>query len=81
MRGRFEFDYERDGGTLRIQQEGKAAIVLDFESVFDLWSLLDSHKSRIEQLQQDKLIQDFADLEKRSGTELDEQPFLGKDKG
>jgi hypothetical protein len=74
MRGRFEFDYERDGGALRIQQEGKAAIVLDFESVFDLWSLLDSHKSRIEQLQQDKLIQDFADLEKRREADSDERP-------
>ena len=69
MRGHFAFDYERDGGTLRIQPEEQAAIVLDFESVFDLWSLLDSHKSRIEQLQQDKLIQDFADLEKRPSAE------------
>jgi hypothetical protein len=73
VKGRFGFDYERDGGTLRIQQEGRSAIVLNFEEVFDLWALLDSHKSHIQRLQQNKLIQDFADLEKRLGVEQDEQ--------
>jgi hypothetical protein len=60
--GRYEIAYEEDGGTLSIRPEGRAAILLSFEEVYALWALLDDHKRRIQQLQDSKLLQDFAKL-------------------
>jgi hypothetical protein len=60
--GRYEIDYEEDGGTFSIRREGQAAMALNFEEVYALWALLDDHKRRIQQLQDNKLLQDFAQL-------------------